>query len=98
MNNNDLKRNKTKRGIIRTAITKLINKISDEIKKENADLEIIQESLAVLLERENELCTINETIETLTDLKDLEAEIENVLECSDAIVLCKSRANRFAGK
>ncbi|XP_035230907.1 uncharacterized protein LOC118202813 [Stegodyphus dumicola] len=65
---------KRKRSAIRAVVTRLINKIETEIANEG-DKNVIEETVAQLLSKEEELILADNGIETLIDVANLEDEI-----------------------
>ncbi|XP_035208506.1 uncharacterized protein LOC118183174 [Stegodyphus dumicola] len=70
----DLEKLKKKRSAIRAVVTRLINKIETEIANER-DENVIEEMVAQLISKEEELILADNGIETLIDVANLEDEI-----------------------
>ncbi|GFX02483.1 hypothetical protein TNCV_194611 [Trichonephila clavipes] len=81
---------------VRRAATKLSNSIKIEIEKENASSDLI-ELLAKLIDKEKPLENVDKDITILTNMDDLEKEIEKQQEYRDSIT-CKVRANKILNK
>ncbi|GFX70580.1 uncharacterized protein TNCV_875541 [Trichonephila clavipes] len=82
---------------VRRAATELSNSIKTEIEKENASSDLI-ELLAKLIDKEKQLENIDKDITILTNMDDLEKEIEKQQEYRDSIITCKVRANKILNK
>ncbi|GFW36465.1 hypothetical protein TNCV_1344261 [Trichonephila clavipes] len=61
---------------VRRAATELSNSIKIEIEKENASSDLIEELLAKLIDKEKQLENVDKDITILTNMDDLEKEIE----------------------
>ncbi|GFY01943.1 hypothetical protein TNCV_5098041 [Trichonephila clavipes] len=84
---------------VRRAATELSNSIKIEIEKENASSDFIEELLAKLIDKEKQLEKNNlKDITILTNMDDLEKEIEKQQEYRDSIITCKVRANKILNK
>ncbi|GFU68891.1 RNA-directed DNA polymerase from mobile element jockey [Trichonephila clavipes] len=79
---------------VRRAATELSNSIKIEIEKENASSDLI-ELLAKLIDKEKQLENVDKDITILTNMDDLEKEIEKQQEYRDSIITCKVRANKI---
>ncbi|XP_035220903.1 uncharacterized protein LOC118193845 [Stegodyphus dumicola] len=90
-----VERNRKIRGSVRTSVTKLIRKLDEELQSENPNLEVLQESLSVLIERETSLLKYDEVINAQSTVQELETEVEHCLEYSESIIRCKSKVNRY---
>ncbi|GFY46068.1 hypothetical protein TNIN_18151 [Trichonephila inaurata madagascariensis] len=82
---------------VRRAVTELSNSIKIEIDKENASSDLI-ELLAKLIDKEKQLENFDKDITILTNMDDLEKEIEKQQEYQDSIITCKVRANQILNK
>ncbi|XP_035232774.1 uncharacterized protein LOC118204577 [Stegodyphus dumicola] len=80
-------RNRKIRGSVRTSVTKLIRKLDEELQSENPNLEVLQESLSVLIERETSLLKYDEVINAQSTVQEL--------EYSESIIRCKSKVSRY---
>ncbi|GFT93088.1 uncharacterized protein TNCV_4400791 [Trichonephila clavipes] len=83
---------------VRRAATELLNSIKIEIEKENASSDLIEELLAKLIDKEKQLENVDKDITILTNMDDLEKEIEKQQEYRDSIITCKVRANKILNK
>ncbi|GFU35126.1 uncharacterized protein TNCV_174331 [Trichonephila clavipes] len=83
---------------VRRAATELSNSIKIEIEKENASSDFIEELLAKLIDKEKQLENVDKDITILTNMDDLEKEIEKQQEYRDSIITCKVRANKILNK
>ncbi|GFV68789.1 hypothetical protein TNCV_694571 [Trichonephila clavipes] len=83
---------------VRRAATELSNSIQIEIEKENASSDVIEELLAKLIDKEKQLENVDKYITILTNMDDLEKEIEKQQEYRDSIITCKVRANKILNK
>ncbi|GFY15996.1 hypothetical protein TNCV_1286411 [Trichonephila clavipes] len=81
---------------VRRAETEL--SISIKIEKENASSDLIEELLAKLIDKEKQLEKVDKDITILTNMDDLEKEIEKQQEYRDSIITCKVRANKILNK
>ncbi|GFU82688.1 hypothetical protein TNCV_2900281 [Trichonephila clavipes] len=82
---------------VRRAATELSNSIKIEIEKENASSDLIEELLTKLIDKEKQLENVDKDITILTNMDDLEKEIEKQQEYRDSIT-CKVRANKILSK
>ncbi|GBN23486.1 hypothetical protein AVEN_47070-1 [Araneus ventricosus] len=62
------------------------------------DIEVLQDKLNILVKRETDLQTLDETINGQIKLVELEKEVEHELEYSDSIIRCKGKIWRFIDK
>ncbi|GFX63391.1 uncharacterized protein TNCV_3619941 [Trichonephila clavipes] len=83
---------------VRRAATELSNSIKIELEKENASSDLIEELLAKLIDKEKQLENVDKNITILTNMDDLEKEIEKQQEYRDSIITCKVRANKILNK
>ncbi|GFW38735.1 hypothetical protein TNCV_3881021 [Trichonephila clavipes] len=60
--------------------------------------DLIEELLAKLIDKEKQLENVGKDITVLTNIDDLEKEIEKQQECRDLIITCKVRANKILNK
>ncbi|GFX83933.1 uncharacterized protein TNCV_4286531 [Trichonephila clavipes] len=81
---------------VRRAATELSNSI--EIEKENVSSDSIEELLAKLIDKEKQLENVDKDITILTNMDDLEKEIEKQQQYHDSIITCKVRANKILNK
>ncbi|GFV03131.1 uncharacterized protein TNCV_59961 [Trichonephila clavipes] len=82
---------------VRRAATELSNSIKIEIEKENASSDLI-ELLAKFIDKEKQLENVDKDITILTNMDDLEKEIEKQQEYRDSIITCKVRVNKILNK
>ncbi|GFW56941.1 uncharacterized protein TNCV_161691 [Trichonephila clavipes] len=82
---------------VRRAATELSNSIKIEIEKENASSDLI-ELLAKLIDKEKQYENVDKDITVLTNMDDLEKEIEKQQEYRDSIIICKVRVNIILNK
>ncbi|GFT55035.1 uncharacterized protein TNCV_2325441 [Trichonephila clavipes] len=83
---------------VRRVATELSNSIIIGIEKENALNDSIEELLAKLIDKEKQLENVDKDIMILTNMDDLEKEIEKQQEYRDSIITCKVRANKRLNK
>ncbi|GFY35705.1 uncharacterized protein TNCV_2619971 [Trichonephila clavipes] len=83
---------------VRRAATELSNSIKIEIEKENVSSDLIEELLAKLIDKEKQLENVDKDITILTNMDDLEKEIEKQQEYRDSIITCKVRDNKILKK
>ncbi|GFV11523.1 uncharacterized protein TNCV_975151 [Trichonephila clavipes] len=83
---------------VRRAATELSNSIKIEIEKGNASSDLIEELLAKLIDKEKQLENVDKDITILTNMDDLEKEIEKQQEYRASIITCKVRANKILNK
>ncbi|GFW36001.1 uncharacterized protein TNCV_4928651 [Trichonephila clavipes] len=83
---------------VRRAATELSNSIKIEIEKENASSDLVEELLAKLFDKEKQLENVDKDITILTNMDDLEKEVEKQQEYRDSIITCKVRANKILNK
>ncbi|GBN23412.1 hypothetical protein AVEN_96247-1 [Araneus ventricosus] len=88
-------RNRRNRGVGRAAVTNVIKSVEAELAKEVSDIEVLQDKLNILVKRETDLQTLDETINGQIKL---EKEEEHELEYSDSIIRCKGKIRRFIDK
>ncbi|GFS66623.1 integrase catalytic domain-containing protein [Trichonephila clavipes] len=74
---------------VKRAATELSNSIKIEIEKKNASSDLIEEHLAKLIDKEKQLENVDKDITILTNMDDLEKEIEKQQEYRDSIITCK---------
>ncbi|GFS88493.1 uncharacterized protein TNCV_1461331 [Trichonephila clavipes] len=74
---------------VRREVTELSNSIKIEIEKENASSDLIEVLLAKLIDKEKQLENVDKDITILTNMDDLEKEIEKQKENRDSIITCK---------
>ncbi|GBO08570.1 hypothetical protein AVEN_154299-1 [Araneus ventricosus] len=91
-------RNRRNRGVVRATVTNVIKSVEAELAKEVSDIEVLQDKLNILVKRETDLQTLDETINGQIKLVELEKEVEHELEYSDSIIRCKGRIRRFIDK
>ncbi|GFY29376.1 uncharacterized protein TNCV_4725031 [Trichonephila clavipes] len=84
---------------IRTSVRRAATELSNSIKieKENASSDLI-ELLAKLIDKEKQLENVDKDITILTNMDDLEKEIEKQQEYRDSIITCKVCANKILNK
>ncbi|GFY67219.1 uncharacterized protein TNIN_228181 [Trichonephila inaurata madagascariensis] len=82
---------------VRRAATELSNSIKIEIEKENASSDLI-ELLAKLIDKEKQLENFDKDITILTNMYDLEKEIEKQQDYQDSTITCKVRDNKILNK
>ena len=90
----EIDRRKKKRSSIRTAVTRLINKIDDELVKERPDHDALEELLEQLILKEDYLTKMDLDVEEQTATEDIEDEVSRALEYKDHISLRKTRTRR----
>ncbi|GFX36548.1 uncharacterized protein TNCV_2031291 [Trichonephila clavipes] len=83
---------------VRRALIELSNSIKIEFEMENASSDLIEELLAKLIDKGKQLQNIDKDITILTNMDDLEKEIEKQQEHRDSIITCKVRANKILNK
>ncbi|GIX76732.1 hypothetical protein CEXT_208831 [Caerostris extrusa] len=85
---------------IREMLQKLIKKIDEELASANPNANNLQESLTILIEREQKLGNLDDIIIFQSPDAEIETEMENSLEYSEQIVtfersyICESIAER----
>ncbi|GBM74812.1 hypothetical protein AVEN_141731-1 [Araneus ventricosus] len=84
-------RNRRNRGVVRAAVTNVIKSVEAELAKEVPDIEVLQDKLNILVKRQTDLQTLDETINGQIKLVELEKEVEHELEYSDSIIRCKDK-------
>lgn len=94
MDSDELKRIKKKRGVVRTATTKLTQKIDAELEKDELSFERLEELLDQVRDKEMILRECDKDIEAETEEGELEAEMESVMMYMDAISVRKTRLKR----
>lgn len=82
------------RGAIRSSTTKLLNKIDGELSNGNPDLDVLEEYLEQLANKERCLIDYDRDIEAETKEEDLDEEINSALEYMDGISARKTRIRR----
>ena len=82
------------RGAIRSSTTKLLNKIDGELTNGNPNLDVLEEYLEQLSNKERCLIDYDRDIEAETKEEDLEEEIDSTLEYMDGISARKTRIRR----
>ena len=90
----EIDRRKKKRSSIRTAVTRLINKIDDKLVKERPDHDALEELLEQLILKEDYLTKMDLDVEEQTATEDIEDEVSRALEYKDHISLRKTRTRR----
>ena len=90
----DLKRLKIKSGVARTSITKLTQKIDDELEEEEPCLKRLEELLEQLVEKGQILREYDKDVEAETEEEDLEDEMTTALEYMDTISVRRTRLRR----
>ncbi|GFY79216.1 uncharacterized protein TNIN_422061 [Trichonephila inaurata madagascariensis] len=83
---------------VRRAATELSNSIKIEIEKENASSDLIEELLSKLIDKEKLHENFNKDITILTNMADIEKEIEKQQQYRDSIITCKVQANKILNK
>lgn len=80
-------RTKRIRGAVRSATTRLLNKIDGELTKEEPDLYTLEEFMKRLISKEQSLIEYDRDIEAATDNteNDLDEEINTAIEYMDGI-------------
>ncbi|GBM24872.1 hypothetical protein AVEN_23417-1 [Araneus ventricosus] len=73
-------RNRKNRDVVRAAVTNVIKSVEAELAKEVPDIELLQDKLNILVKREKDLQTLDETINGQIKLVELEKEVEHELE------------------
>ncbi|GBM95733.1 hypothetical protein AVEN_202059-1 [Araneus ventricosus] len=91
-------RNRRNRGVVTAAVTNVIKSVEAEFAKEVSDIEVLQDKLNILVKRETDLQTLDETINGQIKLVELEKEVEHELEYGDSIIRCKGKIRRFIDK
>ena len=94
MDSADLKRLKIKRGVMRTATTKLNQKIDGELDKEEPCFAKLEELLDQLKDKEKIIIEHDKNVEAVTEEEDLEDEITIAMEYMDAISVGRTRVKR----
>ncbi|GFS29676.1 hypothetical protein TNIN_362991 [Trichonephila inaurata madagascariensis] len=79
-------------------LTELSNSIKIEIEKENASSDLIEELLSKLIDKEKLHENFNKDITILTNMADIEKEIEKQQQYRDSIITCKVQANKILNK
>lgn len=92
-----LERLKRKRSTIRTATTKLLTRLEDEVGKESPDMDRLREFLSVLSSKEEILLDLDKRIEDETSIEDLDTEITNSQDYTDRILIWKVRTTNVIG-
>ncbi|GIY71674.1 DUF1758 domain-containing protein [Caerostris darwini] len=90
-----IEKNRRIRGSLRTNVTKLIKKIDEELASVNPNSDSLQESLTILIEREQKLGNLDDIIIFQSPDAVIETEMEHSLEYSEQIIKYKSRVNRY---
>lgn len=94
-------RTKRIRGAVRSATTRLLNKIDGELLKENPDLYVLEEFMEQLISKEQSLNEYDRDIEAAANEDDLDEEINTAIEYMDGISARKTRircATRIDGE
>ncbi|GBN64643.1 hypothetical protein AVEN_102361-1 [Araneus ventricosus] len=91
-------RNRRNRGVVRTTVTNVNKNVEAELAKEVSDIKVLQDKLNILVKRETDLQTLDETINGQIKLLELEKEVEHELEYRDSIIRCKGKIQRFIDK
>ncbi|GIY86713.1 hypothetical protein CDAR_427561 [Caerostris darwini] len=78
-----IEKNRRIRSSLRTNVTKLIKKIDEELARANPNADSLQESLTILIEREQKLGDLDDTIIFQSPDAEIETEMESSLEYSD---------------
>ncbi|GIY81167.1 hypothetical protein CEXT_360341 [Caerostris extrusa] len=81
-----IEKNRRIRGSLRTNVTKLIKKIDEELASANPNADSLQESLTILIEREQKLGNLDDIIIFQSPDAEIETEMENSLEYSEQII------------
>ncbi|GIX82047.1 hypothetical protein CEXT_100321 [Caerostris extrusa] len=76
-------------------LQKLIKEIDEELASANPNSDSLQESLTMLIEREQKLGNLDDIIIFQSPDAEIETEMENSLEYSEQIIKYKSRVNRY---
>ncbi|XP_035220972.1 uncharacterized protein LOC118193921 [Stegodyphus dumicola] len=87
---------KSKRKVLRTAVSKVLKKIETELSKDDVSINVIEETLDILNEKAKTLSDLNTQIEQ--DLKvpedEFELEVSSALEYEEKIQLWQFRARK----
>lgn len=93
----NLQRQKKLRGAVRAATTRLLDKIDQEVGKEDPSTDLLDEYLEHLMARERALLDSDHDIEAETAEDDLEDEVNSTFEYMDRIMSRKNRIKRILG-
>lgn len=90
-----LERMKKKRGIVRTAVSKLLARMEEEASHEEYErnYDSLREMLSLLTTKEGQLMELDKDIEEKTLTEELDSELEYTQEYQDQIVRWKTRAS-----
>lgn len=88
---------KRKRATIRTATTRLLTRLEEEVEKERPDATKLCELLAVLSSKEESLLDLDKGIEDKTPTDGLDTELANAQDYMDWIITWKVRTTTIIG-